>query len=97
MLGTQLGAPNLLNYLPLAQGFRVEEIAPPAEFVGKTLLDLKLRTRFKVQVVAIHERIPDRMHMVPDPGIVIRDDHSLVVVGKEDDLLRLKETTKGAR
>jgi trk system potassium uptake protein TrkA len=94
-LANQLAAPNLLNYLPIASGYRVEEIAPPEEFIGKSLRDLKLRTRFGVQVVGLREVVPDRMHIIPDADAVIRDDVTLIMIGKVEDLNRLKVETKG--
>jgi len=80
---------SVLDFLPLAPGFSMAEIAPNSEIVGKSLGEAQIRKKFNVQVVAIRELIPERWHMVPDPSMVIKDSDVLVVIGKNQDLQRI--------
>lgn len=88
-LAKQLAYTSILDFLPLAPGFSVLEVAPPEEIVGKALGESQLRQKYNVQVVAIRELVPERWHLVPDPGMVIKNSDVLVVIGKDEDLKRM--------
>ncbi|MCZ7648236.1 MAG: TrkA family potassium uptake protein [Planctomycetota bacterium] len=88
-LAKHLGFQSVLDFLPLAPGFSLVEIAPPSEIVGKSLRDAQIRQRFNVQVVAIRSLVPEQWHLVPDPNMVIKDSDVLVVIGKDEDLNKI--------
>jgi trk system potassium uptake protein TrkA len=88
-LATALAHPNLLDYLPLGGDLSVAEVAPPPEFVGKTLAELDLRRRYRVNVIAVHELLPERITVVIHPDYRVKDSDVLVVVGRQDDIQKL--------
>ncbi|MCW8132966.1 MAG: TrkA family potassium uptake protein [Planctomycetota bacterium] len=88
-LAKQLSFASVMDFLPLAPGFSVLEVAPNEEIVGKSLGEAQIRQKYGVQVVAIRELLPERWHLVPDPGMVIKDSDVLVVIGKDDDLKKI--------
>lgn len=90
-LANSLGSPNVIEHLPLSAGYSILEIAASAKLVGKNLKELRLRNRFGIQVVAIKELVPDRMHMPPDPDFVLKDSDILIVVGPDESLELLKK------
>jgi trk system potassium uptake protein TrkA len=92
-LANSLSSPNVIEHLPLSEGYSILEIAASAKLVGKNLKELRLRNRFGVQVIAIKELVPDRMHMPPDPDFVIKDSDILIVVGQDESLELLKKLT----
>jgi len=81
----------VLDYLSLASGFSVVELAPTKEMSGRTLAELDLGRRYGVQVVAVKELVPERVHIAPGPDRVIKDSDILVVFGPEEAVRRLKE------
>lgn len=83
-------SPNVLDYLPLSDGYMISEIAPPNSFLGKTIAELQLRGTYHIEVIAIRDMLSDRIHMVPPASFVIKDGEVLVVVGKEKDIQKLK-------
>jgi trk system potassium uptake protein TrkA len=83
--------PNLLDFIPLAQDFRVMDVAPPDAFLGHTLQELKVRERFGVFAIAVKELVPENFVFLPGPDFVVKPSDILVMIGKEDDLLRLTE------
>ena len=83
-------SPNVLDYIPLSDDYTISEIAPPASFMGKTIGELHLRTKYHVEVIAIREMLPDRVTMVPKADFVIKDSDVLVVIGKEEDIQKIK-------
>jgi trk system potassium uptake protein len=88
-VASTLADPNLLDFLPIGHEYSVAEIAPPPDFTGKTLVDLDIRRRFNVNVIAIRELVPERMIVLIEPNYVIKDSDVLVVVGRQEDISRL--------
>jgi trk system potassium uptake protein TrkA len=88
-LATSLVHPNLLDYLPLGGEFSVAEVAPTSEWVGKTLVDVSLRSKYNVNVIAIRELVPERMTVLIKPDYIIKDSDVLVVLGRQEDIQQL--------
>jgi trk system potassium uptake protein len=85
-----LVSPNVLDYIPLSEGYTISEIVPPASFFGKTIAELHLRSKYHIEVIAVREMLPDRLRMVPRADFVIKDSDVLVVIGKEEDIQKIK-------
>jgi trk system potassium uptake protein TrkA len=83
-------SPNILEYIPLSEDYTISEIAPPASFNGKTISDLRLRSKYHVEVIAVREMLPERLTMVPRADFLIKDSDVLVVIGKEGDIQKIK-------
>ncbi|MCX5828693.1 MAG: TrkA family potassium uptake protein [Deltaproteobacteria bacterium] len=83
-------SPNVLDYLPLSDGYMIFEMAPPDSFFGKTLAELQLRNKYHIEVIAIRDVLLDRVHMIPQAGFVIKDGEVMVIVGKETDIRKIK-------
>ncbi len=89
-LAAQLINPNLLDFIPLEEDYRVMDVAPPDSFYSRTLVELDLRKKFGVFVLAIKELVPMRFVFLPPPDFVIKPSDILVMIGKEQDLVRLQ-------
>ncbi len=87
----RLSSRNVLDYLSLASGFSVVELAPNKDMVGKSLAELDLGRRYGVQVVAVKELVPERVHLAPGPDRVIKDSDILVMLGPEAAVRKLRE------
>jgi len=83
-------SPNVLDYIPLSEDYTICEIAPPSSFYGKTIGELHLRTKYHVEVIAVKEMLPDRLRMIPRADFVVKDSDILVVIGKEQDVQKIK-------
>jgi trk system potassium uptake protein len=79
-------SPNVLDYIPLAGNYTICEMVPPANFYGKTIGGLHLRSKFHIDVIAIKEVLSDQVKMVPPADYIIKDTDVLVVIGKEQDI-----------
>jgi trk system potassium uptake protein TrkA len=66
-------------------------VAPPDSFYGQTLVELDLRKRYGVFVLAIKELVPPRFVFLPTPDFIIKPSDILVMIGREQDLLRIRE------
>lgn len=83
-------SPNILDYIPLTEDYTICEIAPPSSFIGKTIGELHLRSKFHIEVIAIKEILPERLRLIPKADFVIKDSDILVVIGKEADIQKIR-------
>ncbi|MEW6388532.1 MAG: TrkA family potassium uptake protein [Thermodesulfobacteriota bacterium] len=90
-LAAQLINPNLLDFIPLEEDYRVMDVAPPDAFYGHNLRELELRRKYGVFVIAVKELVPMRFVFLPDPEFIIKPSDILVMIGREKDLLRIRE------
>jgi len=90
-VANSLTSHNIMDFLPLAPDFSIMEIAPPKKFTGKTLSELDLRRKYRIQVIAIKELVPERMIMIPGADFVIKDSDMMVVMGANSDLETLQK------
>lgn len=85
---------NISKYFELADGFSVVEVNAPPALVGKTLQQLDLRRKHRINLVAIKsmtvrpdgERVVHRFNPVPLPDEVIHEGDVLALVGSVLDL-----------
>jgi K+ transport systems, NAD-binding component len=84
---------NISNYFELAEGFSVVEINAPASILGKTIEELNLRRRFRINLVAIKKQIRDstghaieQFNPVPPPTEIVREGDVLALAGSVLDL-----------
>ena len=87
----RLDNPNVLDYLPFMEGYSIAQMAPPGDFVGKTLMELNLINRFGIQVIAIKEMVPEKVVMIPTGRFLIKDSDLLVVLGPDKALSDLQQ------
>ncbi|MBI5136520.1 MAG: TrkA family potassium uptake protein [Nitrospirae bacterium] len=85
-----LSAPNLLDFVPLAEGFELVQIAPPKKLIGKSLRDADLRAIYRAHVIAVREANPEHMVLVPPADRIIREDDVLVILGDSRDIARIQ-------
>ena len=91
-LATQLINRNLLDFIPLSENYMVMQITPPDWALGKTLLQLDLRKRFGIFVIAVKEHVPERTAFLPGPDFVVKDSDALLIIGKKDSLETLEKS-----
>ena len=85
-----LSRPNVLDFIPLAEEFDLIQVGPPSEFIGKSLKDLNLRAKHNVHIIAIRELVPENFVLVPPASFVIKDSDILIMLGKSEDIRRIK-------
>ncbi len=87
-LGRRMSGSSLLNYVRLGAGLSIQEMGVPQAWTGKNLRELELRRRFGLTVVAVHDVLTDRMVVASDPEVVLKESDTLVVAGRDEDLMR---------
>lgn len=89
-VSSSLSRPNILDFIPLADEFDLVQVGPPRAFVGKSLKELNLRAKYNVHVIAIKELVPENFLLVPPASFVIKDSDILIMLGKSENIKRIK-------
>ena len=79
----------VMEYIELSQEFGIVEMEPIQEWVGKTVRELELRTRYGVNVIAV--RSADSIKIPPDIDTPIEAGVIMVMLGKYDMFENLKK------
>lgn len=90
-LAHALTNPNFIDFIPLGKSYTVAEVAPPEQFYGKSIVDLKLRQKFNVEVIAIKDVLTGSFEVMPPPSFIFKDSDIMVCIGKLEDLEKIKE------
>ena len=97
-LARRLVQPSLKSFFELIEGFSVAEIEAPANFHGKKLVELDLKNRFRINLVAITRPLAegkDRINAVPLGTDVIQKGDILAVAGRDEDIKGILEGRLG--
>lgn len=89
-LALQLVKPNFIDYIPLAEEYGIIEMAVPDEFFGKTLMELKLRNKYNVEIIAIKNVLSGKFIMIPKADYKFELDTVMIMVGKNEDIEKVK-------
>ncbi len=90
-MAKSLTSPNVLDYLPLTEEYDIVEIAPPKEFIGKTLAELGLRNKYHINILAVRGIVPETITMNPSGGFTVKDSDVLIALGKPEDIEKIKD------
>ncbi|MBS5885357.1 MAG: TrkA family potassium uptake protein [Clostridium sp.] len=79
---------NILDYIELSEDYSVMEIQVLNEWSGKTLNELRLRSKYGINVMAIKRG--DEVNLSPSAEDIIEDNDVIVAIGSAEDLNRLE-------
>ncbi|MBO4470525.1 MAG: TrkA family potassium uptake protein, partial [Clostridia bacterium] len=80
----------IMEYIELSQEFGIVEMQPIKEWVGKTIRELELRTRYGLNVIAVRSN-EDTIKIPPDIDSPIPEDVVMVMLGQYDMFENLKK------
>jgi trk system potassium uptake protein TrkA len=84
-------AARLARRLTQEEDYNLVQVDPPKLFIGKSLKEINLRSRYDVYVIAIKELVPERFVIVPSADFVVKDSDILIMIGKTKNLEKIKE------
>lgn len=79
----------VMEYIELSEEFGIVEMEPIDEWIGKSIKDLELRTRYGANVIALRNK--DEIQIPPDITTPISADHIMVMLGSYEMLEKLKK------
>ncbi len=88
-IANNLVSTNFVDFMELASDYSIAELKPKDKWLNKNLSDLSLRTKHGVSLMAI-KRSNDIIITI-DPDTVIMPEDVLVLIGHNDDLIKLEK------
>lgn len=79
---------NILDYIELSEDYSVMEIQVLEEWARNTLKELKLRSKYGINVMAIKRG--DEVNLAPSADDIIEENDIIVAIGSAEDLSRLE-------
>jgi len=86
-IAQSLVSSNIMDYIELSPEYSIVEIAPLEEWIGKNLVELNIRAKYGVNIMAI-KKGPD-INVSPLASTNIEEGDVLIVIGNNNDLKKL--------
>lgn len=87
-LAIQFGMDHIFDYVELTPEVGIYEIAVPQKWLGKSMVELSVRTKYHVSVMATKKQ--NQIYPLPHPSHVFEEDESIMVMGTIKDVGNLK-------
>lgn len=96
-LANRLSMKNALDFIPLTENHGILEVIPPRNFIGKSLKELQISSRFHSQVIAI--KYPDSVKkqgngvlikIPPTADDIITENTIMIIIGKLSDIEKIQ-------
>ncbi|WP_280768896.1 potassium channel family protein [Salipaludibacillus daqingensis] len=85
----QMSDENVIDFIELSSDYSIVELIAVSKLEGKTLIDLDIRARFGITILAIKNG--DDINVSPDPDYRITAGELLIVIGHNKDIKRFEE------
>lgn len=89
-LAQRLSANSVIEYINLSVDLEIAEFEAEGDIVGRSIIELELRRRFNLNIVAIQHS--GKTTTVIDPNYRFDLGDVLVVIGRSEDMARFKES-----
>ena len=86
----------VLDYVPIGEGFSMQEITVPESWIGQSLVEIEPRERLSLLIVGMRDALTGELTLPPDPSARLKPSDSLLVAGR-DDVLETLNTRPGTR
>ncbi len=95
-------SPRIIEHIGLSKKYSILETPAPKEFIGKSLGQLSVRVKYGINIIAIKKKIStinkkgeyadeDAIDASPEADNVIEEGDILIVVGKNENIEKLKK------
>lgn len=88
-LGRSLVSDHILDYLELDNESAIAEFKTPPSWIGKNILELDVRARYNINVIAV--KLEGGFEVNIDPTLPLKHDSILVMIGKKHDMDKMAQ------
>ena len=81
-LAYNLASENILDQINLDPEYSIMEIVTPQNWVGKTIIELNLRAKYDITVLAV--KTQSGLKVMPSPNYKMQDKNILIIIGNTD-------------
>ena len=85
----RLCKPNVIEYIEVSEKYGIIELEVPKAWVGKNVIDLNIRAKYGVNIIAIKR--DGELHVTFDPKSALQKTDILVMIGDNESLNRAQE------
>lgn len=82
-----LARSNILNFIEISPEFAIVEVDPPASWAKKSVRELDVRAKYKLNIIAV--RRGGEMNVAPGADWIISEEDKLIVLGRDSDISAL--------
>lgn len=86
-LAVRYNSDNIFDYVPLTDEYSMYELPIPAQWKGKTPVELDIRRKYNINVIAVKNG--KTMNPNLGPGYHFREGDHILVIGKFDEVFRI--------
>ncbi|MDD6345662.1 MAG: TrkA family potassium uptake protein [Oscillospiraceae bacterium] len=90
-LAVRYNGKNVFDYIPLTSEFSIYEIPILREWAGKTIHDVDVRKKYKINIIAVKKG--SSLQSLPSPDYRFDFDDHIVVIGASADVFKLASKT----
>ncbi|MBQ5825010.1 MAG: TrkA family potassium uptake protein [Clostridia bacterium] len=91
-LAVRFNANNVYDYIQLTDEYSIFEIPVNPNWIGKTVVDINVRRKYNINIIAIKKS--EVLRPLPGGDYVFEADDHLVVIGKSSDVFKLSSKNK---
>lgn len=89
-VANSLLSPRIIDHIELSGDYSLLEMAPPRDFIGKSLKEIDIRKNYGLNVIAI-KHAQGKIDIAPRAEHIIQAGDLLVVIGHNSDIERVKK------
>jgi trk system potassium uptake protein TrkA len=78
---------DIFDCIPMTAEYSIYELKVPDRWVGKSILDLSIRSKYHLNVLGL--KVDGAIQPMPDASHIFRDDEHMMVMGLVEDVRRL--------
>lgn len=86
-LAVKFGSDDIFNYIELTDEYSIYEISVPDAWVGKSILQKNVRSKYHISILATKEG--SEIYPLPHPDHIFTSTESLMVLGRNEDVQHL--------
>lgn len=86
-LAVRFGSDNIFNYIELNDEYSIYEIPVPVSWIGKSIIQKDIRSKFHVSILATKEG--NEIYPLPHPDHIFTNTESLMILGRNEDVHHL--------
>lgn len=86
-LAVRFGSDNVFNYIELNDEYSIYEIPVPSSWIGKSIIQKDIRSKFHVSILATKEG--NDIYPLPHPDHIFTNTESLMILGRNEDVHHL--------
>lgn len=100
-IANKISLTNVMDFLPVSANYGIVEVVPPKSFTGKTLMELKITSKYKCQLIGIKYlktiardsvgQMVEKTIMAPSAEDIITEKSIMIVLGKIKDIKKLQK------